>query len=394
MRIAINCRSFLNKKYTGIGRYAYHLVKSLGEIDNQNEYLLYAKKGIFNFSKRLPQFHFNNLQLKIDRFGQGMDKILGPLDIYHSPSPDTLNVNNGAKIVVTVHDLIFKTFPQGHTQRTLDYTEEQFHNIGERASKVICCSQSTIHDLQKYFNVPDEKIKLIYQGVDKKLFYKIGHDENLHATKTIRSKGINEPFLLSVGTIEPRKNLENILHAFDKLKTKGRFRGKLVVIGMKGWLSDGIEGLIRKLELKRHVIFLGYLSDIELRHFYNKAEAFIFPSYYEGFGFPIVEAFSCGTPVITSNISSCPEVAGDAAVLTNPYDPEDIAEGVYHVLDDPKLKDELTDKGFKRAEYFNLSKTAKETLKVYEKVHNASPFQQQVIDKVTEPSQEREPVVK
>ncbi|HBR14479.1 MAG TPA: hypothetical protein DD723_02915 [Candidatus Omnitrophica bacterium] len=369
MHIAINCRSFIKKKYTGIGRYTYHLVKSLSEIDTQNEYQLYAKKGILNLNKRLPHFGVKNFIIKTDRFNRGIEKSLGKVDIYHSPSPDSLNVNNGARIVVTVHDLIFKAFPQGHTQRTLDETEKQFTNIGKIASKIICCSQNTINDLKKYFQVPEDKIALVYQGVDKNLFYRVGKDEEPTAAKMIRARGLKEPFVLSVGTIEPRKNLENLLHAFDKLRTRNQFKGKLVVIGMKGWMSDGIEGLIRKLELKNHVIFLGYLSDQELRYFYNKAEAFVFPSFYEGFGFPIVEAFACGAPVVTSNVSSCPEVARDAALIVDPYRPEDIAGAIARIVKDSSLRQTLRQKGFKRAQDFNFRKTAEETLKVYQEVY-------------------------
>ena len=158
MNIAINCRSFLNREYTGIGRYTYHLIKSYCEIDQENTYLLYAKKGIFNFNKRLPRFWGDNVNLIIDRFNRGIEKSLGKIDVYHSPSPESIAVNGGSKIVVTVHDLIFKTFPQGHTQQTVDDTEKKFENLREKADKIICCSNNTINDLQKYFNVNPEKI--------------------------------------------------------------------------------------------------------------------------------------------------------------------------------------------------------------------------------------------
>ncbi len=369
IHIVINCRSFIKKKYTGIGRYSYHLVKSLSEIDKKNNYSLYAKKGIFNITKGVPHFRSKNFLPKIDRLKRGIDKSFGKIDIYHSPSPDTINVNNGAKVIVTVHDLIFKAFPQGHTQKTIDETERQMESIGNKASRIICCSQNTVNDLKKYFHVKEDKISLVYQGVDNSVFYRIGEEEAKLATKVIRSSGIKEPYILSVGTIEPRKNLENVLHAFDKLRTRGHFKGKLVVIGMKGWMSDSIEGLIRKLELKQHVVFLGYLSDQELRFFYNKAQAFVFPSYYEGFGFPIVEAFSCGTPVVTSNVSSCPEVAKDAALITDPYDPEDIALALARIVNDSELRDELVEKGFQRAQDFCFHKTAQKTLDVYRDVY-------------------------
>ncbi len=374
MIVAINCRSFLNKKYTGIGRYAYHLIKSLGEIDEENTYLLYAKKGIFNRNKHLPRFRFKNLHLVIDRFNKGMERSLGKVDVYHFPSPESLSLSKDSKIVVTIHDLIFKTFPEGHTQKTIDDTDKQFNEIVVKADRLICCSRNTMYDLQRYFNVPSYKVCLIYQGVDRSVFYRISEQECRWAERTMRLRGIKTPFILSVGTIEPRKNLENILHAFDRLRTKYKFRGKLVVIGMKGWMSDSIDGLIRKLELKKYVRFLGYLSDRELRWYYNKAEAFVFPSFYEGFGFPIVEAFCCGVPVLTSNVSSCPEVAGDAAIVVDPRSPDEIAEGIQRIIEDRNLRQSLIEKGFVRAGYFDLHRTARQTLQVYKQLYSGEPL--------------------
>jgi glycosyltransferase involved in cell wall biosynthesis len=372
MKIALNCRSFLNKQYTGIGRYTYHLLKSLSKIDHENEYLLYAKKGFFNLNKRLPSFPSKNFILKVDRFGLGLKNALGPFDIYHSPSPEAVVIENDAKIIVTVHDVIFKTFPQGHTQKTLDDTDQQFKDFVKKASKIICCSHNTASDLQKYFNVSQEKIALIYQGVDKDIFYPLDKKEDILANLILKSKGIRFPYILFVGTIEPRKNLTNILHAFEKVHSRKQFSGKLVIIGMKGWMCEGIDSLVRKLELRNHVAFMGYLSDHELRYFYNKTEAFVFPSFYEGFGYPILEAFCCGAPVVTSKVSSCPEVAGDAALLTNPYDPEDIAKAISCIVNDKALQESLRRKGLERCRQFSFHKTAQETLKVYAEVYRNS----------------------
>ena len=138
---------------------------------------------------------------------------------------------------------------------------------------------------------------------------------------------------------------------------------------MKGWLSEGIEDIIKKLKLKDEVIFLGFVSDCELRYLYNKAEAFVFPSFYEGFGFPIVEAFCCGTPVVTSNVSSCPEVTQEAALTVNPYNPKEIAEAIDKIVNNPQLRRELRDKGLKRAGDFNFRKTAQQTLQIYKEAY-------------------------
>jgi len=369
MRVAINCRSFLKKQYTGIGRYAYHLVKSLSAIDKDNEYQLYARKELFNFNKKLPNFSTRNFVSRIDRFNRGPAKTLKEVDVYHFPSPGPLDAPANAKIVVTVHDLIFKTYPEGHTQQTIESGQQQFEQIREKASKIICCSQSTVDDLKKHFNVPDEKIALVYQGVDKNIFHRLGKEEGWIADKVLKEKGIKTPFILSVGTIEPRKNLINLIHAFQRLRIEGKFLGSLVIVGMKGWMRDSVSLLVDQLKLSEHVIYLGYISDRQLCYLYNKAEIFVFPSFYEGFGFPIIEAFCCGTPVVTSNVSSCPEIAGDAALTVNPSSPGDIAEAISRIIGDAALKEQFRNKGQRRADNFDFDKTARQTLKVYEEVH-------------------------
>lgn len=367
MRIAINCRSFLNRQYAGIGRYAYNLVKTLSEIDQDNEYWLYVQKRYFDFKRRVPRISAKNFAVKIDWLNRGLSQVLKPIDIYHSPSPDHLNITD-AKIVVTVHDLVYKTYPQGHTPQTCETTDKQLRTIVEKADRIICCSQNTIKDLCHYFPVERKRICLVYQGVDKNIFYEIEGEELRRAKAVIKRKGVEGPFLLFVGTIEPRKNLQNLLRAFAQLKRKQRFWGKLVIIGMTGWMVDEVRRALREVNLSTQVVFLGYVSDETLRYFYNLAEAFVFPSFYEGFGYPIVEAFCCGAPVICSNVSSCPEIAQDAALLINPNVPEDIAEAIYKVTEDKTLKLKLQEKAIKRAADFSFLKTTQETLEVYKEL--------------------------
>ncbi|MCK5259744.1 MAG: glycosyltransferase family 4 protein, partial [Candidatus Omnitrophica bacterium] len=268
-----------------------------------------------------------------------------------------------------VHDVIFKAFSQGHTPVTIDAGERQFEQIRKHAARIICCSDNTARDLKGYFQIPEERIVRIYPGVDKGIFNRIAREEEATAERVLLDKGVEQPFILSVGTIEPRKNLINSIHAFHALRAKKDFSGKLVVIGMDGWLHEDLVDLIETLGLKGHIIFLGYLSDSELRYFYNKAEVFIFPSFYEGFGFPILEAFCCGAPVVTSNVSSCPEIAGDAALTVDPGNPKDIADAIARIVSDQDLRQALKEKGSKRAREFDFRKTAEETLKVYEEVY-------------------------
>jgi glycosyltransferase involved in cell wall biosynthesis len=222
-----------------------------------------------------------------------------------------------------------------------------------------------MHDLCRYFPAAANKVCMVYQGVDKEIFFPLNEQQRQEAVVVLRRKGIPERFVLFVGTIEPRKNLQNLLLAFAEIKSRQRYPGKLVVVGMKGWMVEGLKGAIAKLNLQEDVIFPGYVTDEDLRLYYNLADVFVFPSFYEGFGFPIVEAFSCGAPVITSNVSSCPEIAAEGALLSDPYNPKEIEEGILRVVEDPSLRESLRDKGRRRAGDFSFRKMAEETLAVY-----------------------------
>ncbi|MCA9398561.1 MAG: glycosyltransferase, partial [Candidatus Omnitrophica bacterium] len=245
MKIAINCRSFLKPNFTGIGRYAHNLVHHLSQISQTHQYFLYAPIGLFDRKRKPPYIGKNNFFTKVDRFGRGPSKVLKNFDIYHSPSPDMIEEMD-SKIIVTVHDLVYKAFPQGHTEETLRLTDEQFKNFLPRVSRLLCTSKNTAKDLKKYFQVDDSKIRIIYSGVDKKAFYPVTAEEVPAMQKTIINKGINEEFILYVGTIEPRKNLDNLLKAFVQLKQEQRFDGKLVIAGMKGWKSQSFEDNLKK----------------------------------------------------------------------------------------------------------------------------------------------------
>jgi glycosyltransferase involved in cell wall biosynthesis len=370
MHIAINCRSFLSRSYTGIGRYAYNLINSLTKIDAKNQYSLYVQRGFWHTNRRVPRFNAKNFKVKIDFFKKGIDRTIGDFDLYHSPSMDLINIKK-AKVVVTVHDLVYKAYPEGHTQETIRLTEEHFQSFIPRATKIICCSKNTVNDLKKYFNVEDRRIRLVYQGVDKDVFYPLSAQARQAVKAKFIQRGVSEPYILFVGTIEPRKNLMNLMEAFRLLKESKKFSGKLVVVGMLGWKSEGLVERIQKMNLVQDVIFLGFVSNDELRELYNLAEIFAFPSCYEGFGYPILEAFSCGAAVVTSNTASCPEIAQDAAVLVNPHDPQSIAQALTKVIQDPVFKSSLQQKGLARCQDFSYEKTASETLQVYEEALNS-----------------------
>jgi len=188
------------------------------------------------------------------------------------------------------------------------------------------------------------------------------------AISELKKVGINFPFILFVGTLEPRKNLRNLLRVFSMLKGKKKFNGKLVVVGMPGWMQDDLVEKIRSFGVLEDVVLMGYISDVQLRYLYNLAEVFVFPSIYEGFGFPILEALCCGGKVVCSNASSCPEIAQDAALLVNPHQEQDIEQAIEQILDDKELSGNLKQKAVERAKDFSFLKTATETLAVYKEL--------------------------
>jgi glycosyltransferase involved in cell wall biosynthesis len=367
MRVAINCRSILKKTSTGVGRYTFHLVQSLATIDQKNAYALYCAHPIFNFKRRPPLRPASNFKICSDHFGLGADFICGKYDVYHSPSLDSLKKIKG-KIVVTVHDMIYKTYPQSHTPQTVALSETNMQELVERAHKIICISNSTRKDLHKFFDLPTSRSCVVYNGVDHTIFYPIGDDEQEEANNLLAMHGIKGPYVLFVGTIEPRKNLDHLLKAFAILKKKHHYKGQLVIIGMKGWMMDHVAKVILDLNISDDLVFTGYVSDDQLRLFYNRAQVFAFPSFYEGFGFPLIEAFSCGAPVITSNTSSCAEIAADAAVTIDPNSPEAIAEAAACIIQDKDFQERLRQKAFMRAKEFSFERMARETLAVYQEV--------------------------
>lgn len=365
MRIAINARSILSINRTGIGRYTYHLIDSLGNFDRANQYWLYVQKNFWDTKRKTPNFSYPNFFIKRDFFGLGSS--LKGADVFHSPSPAPLDVQC-QRFIVTVHDMIYKTFPQSHTQETIELTEQYMKQAIAKADHIICVSQSTRQDLHRFLDFPKEKSSVIYNGVNHDAFYVLDRAARERAKELLAHKGISEPFILFTGTLEPRKNLAGVLEAFAHLRQNNKFNGKLVVVGRKGWMHQPTEDLMDRLNLRSQVIFLGYVTDEELRCLYNLTEVFIMPSFYEGFGFPILEAFCCGAPTITSHSSSCGEIAADAALTIDPHSSSEIAEAIVKLMENKTLKEQLSHRALLRAKEFSFLKTAQETLKVYEQV--------------------------
>jgi glycosyltransferase involved in cell wall biosynthesis len=260
--------------------------------------------------------------------------------------------------VVTIHDLSFIRFPAMFRPGNRFYLTVLTRLSAQRARRLIAVSAHTAAETMRLLGVEPQRIDVVYHGVDP-AFRPLPAEE---VTAFRQQQGLPERFVLFVGTLEPRKNLVRLVEAFARVRD-GHTR--LVLAGGKGWLYEDLLARIEALNLSKQVIFAGYVPGDVLPWWYNAAVALVYPSLYEGFGFPVIEAQACGTPVLTSNVSSLPEAAGDAAVMVDPYDVEALAAGLHRLLTDGALRQELRGRGLAHAQQFSWPRTAQGTARVY-----------------------------
>lgn len=362
MKIAIDARTVSDNK-TGIGNYINNICEKLPVIDKNNVYVYYQEKlrhglkkiPVISIISRLLYFIYDNF---IFPFRLIFDKIA----IYHHPAFILPLLNFGYKKIITIHDLGFYVFGKDFaTSWHARHLRFMLPRSLKKADKIIAVSEATKRQIMDIFHLPAEKIVVIYEGVSAK--FKVIQDR-VEVAKVLEKYGLKQPYILFVGTMDPRKNVKRLLEAF--LQIKQEFPElSLVLAGARGYLFDkNLQYLIERGE----IIAPGYICEEDLVCFYNGAKAFAFPSLYEGFGLPILEAMACGTPVLTSNRYSMPEVAGDSAVLVNPENIEELAAGLKALLGNSSLRDELRTKGLARVREFTWGKAACHTLAVYNEV--------------------------
>lgn len=285
------------------------------------------------------------------------------LDLIHNPAQIPTIFKFKQKNVVTVHDIITLIYPEKHPFKRQLLYKFLLPRTLKNADKIITVSEHTKNDLIKYFHISGEKIKVIHNGVSQK--FKPLNDTQISEVKN--KYNLDFPFILYVGTLEPRKNIPALIQAF-KLLDKQNLPHKLVIAGKKGWKYREIFEMIEELNLSEDVVFTGYVPDNDLPALYNASDLFVYPSIYEGFGLPPLEAMACGTPVITSDTSSLPEVVGNAGITIDPKDVNLLSTMMYEVLTNDSLKQEMINKGLNRAKLFSWELCAVETLKLYEEL--------------------------
>ncbi len=373
MRIGIDCRRILDVDHgenAGVGHYVYYLIKSLLQIDKENEYYL------FFYDHKIKAHEFEQSNVRIIYF-PGLENIgkipffyrhwfiphilrLYRLDIYHNPA-NIIPLFYLHKSVVTIHDLaIYKNsdwFPDRQYFTKLINIPVSI----KRAKKIIAVSENTKNDIVKIFKIDPAKVEVIYEGVDD--YNQLTLDE----TKIRPELKISQPYFLFLGTLEPRKNLVRLVEAFNEF-LKDNKDYKLILAGKKGWKYEPIFQTIEKFGLKDKVIDIGYVNKEEKVFLLRNALSLAFPSLYEGFGLPILEAMNMGVPIITSNIASIPELVIDNAVLVDPYSVDSIKGALSKMANDKQLREKLSVKGKGIAQNFTWERCAKKTLELYQSI--------------------------
>lgn len=351
---------------TGNETYVTNLVKTLAQIDSENNYLLYLSPLAQKVSFLPKQKNFHQVVLKTtnrwSRLSIAMPMALWkqPIDLLHVQYVTPLFVP--CPYVVTIHDISYIHVPHQLRAHTRWLLNQLFPFVARRAVRVITGSNQTKTDLIKYFGLNADKVVVTPYGVDP-CFRPITDKQRFVEVKT--KYGIDNEFILYVGNLQPRKNLVRLFLAFERLKIKRKINEKLVIVGKKAWLYQDIFKTYEQLKAKEEIIFTGYVPTEEIPVLYSAARIFVYPSLYEGFGLPPLEAMACGVPVLTSLVSSLPEVVGDSALLVDPYSVEEIANGIERLLSDEKLRLSLREKGLRKASTFSWRRTAELTLAVY-----------------------------
>lgn len=373
MKIAIDGRAAKWYRGTGIGTYTYQLIDNLNQIDFLNQYLLFMpQKAPFERQLRSNFKTSHAMDNNKDNFWEEVriPNILSDneIDIYHVPQNGVgLSPNIRCSSVITLHDIIPLRMPETVSNRYLKIFNEDMPKIIEKCNGIITVSEFSKNDIAKEFNFPEEKIFVTHLAAED-----IYRPLNKLECKNLISKkyGINSDFILYVGGFSPRKNILGLIEAFSILLNHYKKDIKLIITGKHGVSYEKYRQRAEDLKILPNVIFPGFIPLEDMPLFYNASKIFVYPSFYEGFGLPPLEAMACGTPVIASSETSIPEVVGDAALHVNPNNILKIYELMISILEDKVLSLSLINKGLIHSSKFNWKKTAYDTVDAYQSICN------------------------
>lgn len=374
MRIAIDAHS-IGTRLGGNESYAANLIEALAQIDSVNHYTLYVTtaEAIDRYRQRWPNFLVRSTRphTPLIRIPLTLSAELrkNPVDVLHVQF--TAPPFCPCPFVVSVHDLSFEHLPQTFHRRSRTQLRLTVRHSVRRAARVLTLSEHTRNDVIETYGIAGPTIEVIPIAASPK-FKPVRDDKELQRVR--HTYRITSDYILSVGSIQPRKNLVRLVRSYTLLRDKlGADKlPKLVFVGKRAWLYDETLRALEDASLGDSVILTGYVPESDLPALYSGATCFVYPSIFEGFGLPPLEAMQCGTPVIIGNRTSLPEVVGDAALAVDPFDVTSIAGAIEQILNKPALRDELRVRGLERAKMFDWHETARRTLRVYEQVANVS----------------------
>jgi glycosyltransferase involved in cell wall biosynthesis len=377
MKIGVDIRVLMDKQYSGVAEYSSILLRTILKQAQADSFTLFynshrdVRARIGNFDhpnlkivkRAYPNKLFNYFFQQFFAWPK-LDKAIGGSDVFWSPHINFSSFSDEAKHVLTIHDISFLRYPEFFNGRkNFWHRSLDLQNLVNRATKIVAVSENTRQDIIELLKVPENKVQTIYSGVNEIKFLATPSEEKEFFLK----HGLSKRFVFYLGTIEPRKNVAGLIYAYNRFRDENikLVDVQLVLAGAKGWRNREIYRAWEQSPYRHDIKFLGYVSSREKELLYQKAEVFVYPSYYEGFGLPVLEAMARGVPVITSNVSSLPEVAGRAAITLNPYDINDIAKALELVINSDSLKKTLIEGGKQQAKLFSWEKTAKEYLLLF-----------------------------
>lgn len=382
MKITFDAVPICSDKMSGIGWCELGQTQALAKLFPENKYeYSFFTSGDKERVKRVKQFAGKSIKLNTSGFSGFVYRAVSnflpvPYSFFFGRKSDITHFFNyivppfvHGKKVVTVHDMVYKSFPETVRGRTRYMLDTGLRRSIKRADLIVTDSEFSKSEIIKYFPKCESKIRVVPCGVDLERFHPCTEPERIPEVK--KSLGIEGDYFLYLGTIEPRKNLERLVTAYAVFAKKvGENAPKLVLAGGKGWLDNGIYSRVEKLDMKDSIIFTKYVPSEDMNPLMCGAVAFVFPSIYEGFGMPPLEAMACGVPVLTSAEASLPEVTGDCAVICDAYDIKSIARGLYRLYSDRELRSELSRRGLERAQSFTWERSAKMLMDVYRELKN------------------------
>lgn len=394
MKIRLDARVLMDVNYSGISEYAANLLSALLKINKKNQYQLYynsfisPEESLKKFTSensvligtRYPNKLFNYLLQKLFAWPK-LDKNLkgkGSVDLFFAPHLNFISLKKDTKFILTVHDVSFLRYPEFFSWRkNIWHKLLGIKKLIRRANQIVAVSENTKADLIELLGINPEKIEVIYSGNNYSL--KDKHEAEVKNSSVgenglnyLKTNNIRPGYFLYLGNIEPRKNISGLITAYNLWRSKQveAESHQLVLAGKKGWRYRRIFRDWKKSPYKQDIKFLGYVNNQEKAWLFQKASAFVYPSFYEGFGFPPLEAMYFDLPVVSSNVSSLPELLGDSALLINPYNPEEIAEALEIITKDKVLRERLIKKGGERVAEFSWEKAAQKYLELFTKLHD------------------------